>query len=201
MTGLLDGDGYFHQWQPAVYENADPAAVGVEVNAQVERALAAGIDVTHIDSHMGTILHPKYLHSYLDAGGSRKIPNMLPFVGESNHEMIPFSSMRFSNYAELVRHQAELGFPLIDRIIGMPLSHDDDHIGEAKKRFAELPAGISHFLFHPSIDSPELRAACPDWRARVANFKAFMSPEFKALIRSEGIQVIGYRQIRDALRA
>jgi predicted glycoside hydrolase/deacetylase ChbG (UPF0249 family) len=51
-SGLLDADGYFNQWHQAVYDNAKPEAVEREVNAQIERALAAGIDVTHVDSHI-----------------------------------------------------------------------------------------------------------------------------------------------------
>jgi hypothetical protein len=49
-SGLIDDAGYFHQWHQAVYDNAKPDAVDAEVNSQVERALAAGIDVTHVDS-------------------------------------------------------------------------------------------------------------------------------------------------------
>ena len=29
-SGLIDRDGYFHQWRPAVYENASPAAVATD---------------------------------------------------------------------------------------------------------------------------------------------------------------------------
>ena len=39
-SGLLDAEGYFHQWQDAVYQNAKPEAIDAEVNAQIERALA-----------------------------------------------------------------------------------------------------------------------------------------------------------------
>ena len=66
-SGLLDEAGYFHQWHQAVYDNATIEAVDVEVNAQVEKALAAGIDVTHVDSHMGTIMNPKFIQSYVQA--------------------------------------------------------------------------------------------------------------------------------------
>ena len=70
-SGLLDADGYFNQWHQAVYDNAKPEAVAVEVNAQIERALAAGIDVTHVDSHMGTIMSPLFIQSYIQASASR----------------------------------------------------------------------------------------------------------------------------------
>ncbi|MBV5347722.1 hypothetical protein JZU46_05865, partial [bacterium] len=70
----------------------------------------------------------------------------------------------------------------------------------AKKILSELPVGISHFILHPSIDSPELRAICPDWQARTANFNAFMSDELKHFIKNSDIKLIGYRQIRSTMR-
>jgi predicted glycoside hydrolase/deacetylase ChbG (UPF0249 family) len=53
-SGLLDQDGYVHQWHAGVYAHAKREAVETEINAQVEKALAAGINISHIDSHMGT---------------------------------------------------------------------------------------------------------------------------------------------------
>ena len=47
-------------------EHADPEAVRVELQAQVERALKAGIDVTHVDTHMGTVAQ---LSQQLEAQG------------------------------------------------------------------------------------------------------------------------------------
>ena len=180
-SGLMDEAGYFHQWHPAVYEQARPAAVAAEVNAQIERALAAGIDVTHVDSHMGTIMNPLFIQSYIQAASSRLLPNMLPRLDATGIEMT--------------------GGPLVDGILAMPLEHGDDHIEIAKKLFREAPVGITHFILHPSINTPELRALAPDWQARVANYNAFMSDELKIFIDQLDIKLIGYRQIREALRS
>src|SRR5512137_730397 len=54
-SGMIDDDGYFYRRSEPVQECADPEAVLVELQAQVERALKAGIDVTHVDTHMGTV--------------------------------------------------------------------------------------------------------------------------------------------------
>jgi hypothetical protein len=56
-----------------------------------------------------------------------------------------------------------MGVPMLEEIIGMPLEHDHDHLGLVKKLLSEVPVGITHFILHPSIDTPELRAICPDW--------------------------------------
>jgi chitin disaccharide deacetylase len=201
LSGLMDAKGYFHQWEPAVYENAKEEAVAAELNAQVEQALTAGIDATHIDSHMGTIMHPKFVQSYLQAGMSRLLPNMLPRVGAQGIDMMGVDEQSLALYAAILNQLEAQGVPMLDGIFSMPLEHADDHIGIAKKIFSELPVGISHFILHPSIDTPELRAICPDWQARVANYNAFMSEELKNFIASSDIKLIGYRQIRNAMRS
>jgi predicted glycoside hydrolase/deacetylase ChbG (UPF0249 family) len=199
-SGLMDADGYFHQWHPGVYQNAKPDAIAVEVNAQIEKALAAGIDVTHVDSHMGTIMNPLFIQSYIEAAGSRLLPNMLPRLDAQGLNLMSPSDEDNGKYAPIMAQLETMGVPMMDGILGMPLDHGNDHIGVAKKLFGELPVGITHFIFHPSIDTAELRSIAPDWQARVANYNAFMSDDLKKFIESEDVKLIGYRQIRDALR-
>ncbi len=200
QSGLLDRDGYLHQEPDAVYEAATEEAVAAELNAQVERALAAGIDVTHIDSHMGTIVNPKFVQSYMLAGTSRLIPNMLPRASAQGFSMMGVDDTALAMYTPILTQLEAQGLPMLDGLFSMPLEHDDDHIGLAKKILSEIPTGFSHFIFHPSIDTPELRAICPDWKARVANYHAFMSDDLKSFIKDSGIRLIGYRAIREAMR-
>lgn len=199
-SGLMDADGYFHQWHEAVYQNAKPEAVAVEVHAQVERALASGIDVTHVDSHMGTIMNQKFTQSYLQAALSRVLPNMLPRIGAMGLEMMGITATESQTYVPIMAQLESQGIPMLDGLFSMPLEHGDDHIGLAKKMLSEVPVGITHFILHPSIDTPELRAICPDWPARVANYNAFMSMELKDFIKNSNLKLIGYRQIRNAMR-
>ena len=198
-SGLMDEAGYFHQWHPAVYANARPEAVAVEVNAQIEHALAAGIDVTHVDSHMGTIMNPLFIQSYVQAAATRLLPNMLPRMSSIGIEIMG-DQARIAN-APILGQLESMGVPMVDGILSMPLEHGNDHIEVAKKLFDEVPVGVTHFILHPSIDTQELRDICPDWRARVANYNAFMSDELKKFIEQADIQLIGYRQIRQALRS
>ncbi len=144
-SGLLDKDGYFHQWHPAVYENAKPEAVAAEVNAQVEKALAAGIDATHIDSHMGTVMHPKFVQSYLQAGASRLIPNMLPRASAKGFWMMGVDDESMAIYLPVLQQLEAQGLPMLDGLFAMPLDHPNDHIGVARQLLNDLPAGITHF--------------------------------------------------------
>ena len=200
-SGLMDSAGYFHQWHEAVYQNAKPEAVDAEVNAQIEKALSAGIDVTHVDSHMGTVMNGAFIQSYIQAAASRRLPNMLPRTNAKGIEMMGVSAEELKMYEPIMAQLESMGVPLLEGIASMPLEHDRDHIGVAKRLLGDLPAGITHFILHPSIDTPELRAICPDWQARVANYNAFMSAELKKFIESEDFKVIGYRNIRAAMRS
>jgi chitin disaccharide deacetylase len=199
-SGLMDEAGYFHQWHQAVYDNARPEEVEKEVNAQIEKALAAGIDITHVDSHMGTIMNPLFIQSYVQAAAGRLLPNMLPRLTAKGIEMMGVSEQERITYAPVMEMLENTGVPMVDGILAMPLEHGDDHIGAAKKLIGEVPIGITHLILHPSIDTPELRAICPDWPARVANYNAFKSDELKKFIEREDIKPIGYRQIRNAMR-
>ncbi len=201
-SGLLDAEGYFHQWHQAVYDTAKPEAVGQEVNTQIERALAAGIDVTHVDSHMGTIMNPKFIQSYIQAAASRLLPPMLPHLNAQGAEMLGISTEEMQTYGPIMQQLENMGLPMMDGILMMPLDEPNPQkqMEVARQLLGNLPAGITHFLFHPSIDTAELRAIAPDWESRVTNYNTFKSDELKKFIESEDLKPIGYRQIRNAMR-
>jgi predicted glycoside hydrolase/deacetylase ChbG (UPF0249 family) len=199
-SGLLDADGYFNQWHQAVYDHAKPEAVEREVNAQIERALAAGIDVTHVDSHMGTIMNPKFIQSYIQAAATRLLPNMLPRMDAKGMEMVGMNANEKQAYEPILQQLEGMGMPRLEGLVSMPLDEPNGQMETAKDLLGNLPAGITHFILHPSIDTAELRSIAPDWESRVSNYNTFMSDELKKVIEGEDIRLIGYRQIRDAMR-
>jgi predicted glycoside hydrolase/deacetylase ChbG (UPF0249 family) len=199
-SGLRDEAGYFHQWHQAVYDNASVEEVDADVNAQIEKALKAGIDVTHVDSHMGTIMNPKFIQSYVQAASKRLLPNFLPRLNAVGIDLMGVDDEERVKYAPVMEMMESIGVPMMDGVLGMPLEHGENHVEVAKKLLGDMPIGMTHFILHPSIDTPELRAIAPDWQARVANYNAFMSDELKKFIEEEDIHVIGYRAVRDAMR-
>jgi len=202
-SGLLDEAGYFHQWHQAVYDHAGREAVEKEVNAQIEHALAAGIDVTHVDSHMGTIMNPLFIQSYIQAASSRLLPSMLPRLNAKGIEMMGVGEQERISYMPIMEMLESMGLPMLDGLLSMPLNEPSEskQMEIAKELLGDLPEGITHFILHPSIDTPELRAIAPDWESRVANYNVFMSDELKTFLEREDFKLIGYRAIRDALRS
>jgi predicted glycoside hydrolase/deacetylase ChbG (UPF0249 family) len=69
-SGLVDDEGYMWRSVQGLYDHMDPDAAIAEMRAQIDQALAMGMDVTHIDTHMGSVIHPQLLPAYCPNGGS-----------------------------------------------------------------------------------------------------------------------------------
>ena len=200
-SGLIDEEGYFHRRQEPVQQQANPAAVQAEIADQVDRALAGGIDVTHIDTHMGTVAHPKFIPSYVQLAQQHNLPALMLRLDEAGWRAIGLDS-EFATFAtQFVAQLEEQGVPMLDHLSQeLPLDQHEDRVEIAKTIFDSLPPGLTHFILHPALDTPELRAIAPDWRSRVADYQAFMSEELRDYVRDTGIHVIGYRALRSLIR-
>jgi predicted glycoside hydrolase/deacetylase ChbG (UPF0249 family) len=196
----MDGDGFMWRSTAETQAHADPEAVATEASLQVQRALDWGVEVTHVDSHMGTIIHPKFIPAYLQAATLANVPAMLPRADETGFIHMGMDPENAAQVTAFLNQMEDQGAPLVDALMALPLDQPEGQSEIARKLLSQLPAGVTHFLFHPSVDTPELRVVCPDWPSRVANYHTFMDPELKKFIQDQGIQVIGYRHLRDLVR-
>ena len=72
---LLDGDGGFPRTIEDVWDHADLDEVRKECRSQIERAIFWGFDVSHLDSHMGTLqLRPEFFDVYLELAVDFALP-------------------------------------------------------------------------------------------------------------------------------
>jgi predicted glycoside hydrolase/deacetylase ChbG (UPF0249 family) len=201
-SGLIDEQGYFHPESAGVQEHGVTDAVQLELEAQIARALAAGIDITHIDTHMGTVIHPKFLSGYTQLALKHRLPLMMLRLDETGWVQLGQAMGMGSDGetaalgARLVQNLEAQGVPLLDHIVMMPLDQPTNRVGQAKRMFDALLPGVTHFIIHPACDTPELRAITPDWPSRVADYQAFTSKELRDHVQSSGVQVIGYRDLR-----
>ena len=186
---LLDGDGGFPRTLEDVWDHADLDEVRRELRAQVERAIYWGFDVSHLDSHMGTLqLRPEFFDVYLELAVDFRLPIRLS--GGSTEQMVGFP------FRQLAAEQAVL-FP--DHLLHVP--------GVGSRRAIErvltdLRSGVTEVYVHPAVDTPELRAFAPDWAARVDDHDLITGHStLRALAHRAGATLIGYRELRDLQRA
>jgi len=200
-SGLIDEEGYFYRQSEEVQEHGDTAAVQLELQAQIARALASGIDVTHVDTHMGTVAHPKFIPAYVQLAVQHGIPPMILRLDEAGWRKMGMDSETTAFAAQLVPQLEAQGLPLLDHLAALPLDQPADRVEQAKRALDSLPPGLTHFIIHPAQDTPELRAITPHWPGRVADYQAFTTRELRDYIRGSGVQVISYRALRQLMRA
>ena len=74
-SSLLDADGYLPLTTEYVIAHAKMSDVATETHAQVDKAKAAGIHITHFDTHMGTIVSSQPLiQEYQATSAAYKTP-------------------------------------------------------------------------------------------------------------------------------
>jgi chitin disaccharide deacetylase len=199
-SGLLDEQGFFHKDSPDVWAKADPEAAVAELDAQISRALAEGMHLTHIDTHMGTVAHPSIIPGYIQLAIKYGLPPMIPRL--SADELMGVGNVDEAT-AQMINGMIhtleEMGMPLLDGLTGLQLVDATDRFQQAKQALRALKPGLTHFIIHPSKDTPELRQIMPTWACRVADYETFMSEATREFIRQEGIQVIGYQALKDLM--
>ena len=189
-SGLLDEEGYFYRNQD-LWRSLDPKAARIEMEAQVDRALAAGLDLTHVDCHMFSMLAVSLIGHYVGLGFARRLPVLMTRQ--------PQWVARLSEAA--IAGWEEQGLPVFDHLREMPLNEPTTRWLDLTKRlFDELPPGLTYLITHPATDSPELRAIAGDWRQRVADFETFRNAELRSHLRRSGIEIIGWRPLRELMR-
>jgi predicted glycoside hydrolase/deacetylase ChbG (UPF0249 family) len=199
-SGLMDATGHFPTRSETVQEQAHPGAVLTELKAQVERALDAGIDVTHVDTHMGSIVHPAFIDAYVHVALQYRVPPFLVRLDEAGLREHGLDSETARASVEQLRVLEAEDLPLLDNMHMMSLDDPRDRVEQVREALDALQPGITYFVIHPALDTPELRAIAPDWRCRVADYETFTSRTVWNYVKSSGIQVIGWRVLRDLMR-
>lgn len=171
-----------------------------ELRAQVVHALDCGIDVTHIDTHMGAVMQPGYLPAYVDLALEFRLP--IFFIRLSERRLAALGDAADVFAVQAARLEAE-GWPLRDNVIVRTLSEiaPEDKDRRFRELFSNLRPGLTHFLVHPAKGGEELDAMTPvDCKHRAKEYDIFREPALREYCASIGVKLTGYRALRDAVR-
>lgn len=173
VPSLLDKDGYFPPLTSEVVANAKTDEVERELRAQIEKARAAGIEVTHLDAHMETLwATPQLIDMYKRIGREYRLPVLLP------------------------------DGPVKDIQIG-PKVPNDKWLDWYKKRLAALGPGVYQLTLHLGYDDDEARGATGDkpwgaaWRQR--DWDMLRGDEFRKFLREQKFILVTWRELAKAL--
>jgi predicted glycoside hydrolase/deacetylase ChbG (UPF0249 family) len=198
-TGLLDHERSLWRTAEEAIKNVSVKAAEAEMRTQIQTALDAGVKVSHIDSHMGTVMDPKFIPIYLKLAREFNVVPFLPRL--SREELIAIGlGDQVVVYEKMFEKIEETGVPLLDHVIIDTMGDAEDKVEYYCKRFAEVKPGVTHFLFHAAKITPELQAITPDsakWRN--LDYEAFTDPRIKECVKEHDLKIIGYKDILDII--
>jgi predicted glycoside hydrolase/deacetylase ChbG (UPF0249 family) len=196
-SGLLDAEGYFPRW-PEGLSTVNPAVLARELLTQIQQALAAGIDVTHLDLHMGCLMTPALLPLYLRLACETNLPALV--WHPTDWPLWGFNAAAAAKAMRCIARYQRQGKLVFDHVLELPLDRPRDRPAQVAHVLDTLTPGLTLLYTHPAVDTPELRAITPDWPGRVADYKALRHPAIRAHVRQTGTHLLSYRQLRDAER-
>jgi predicted glycoside hydrolase/deacetylase ChbG (UPF0249 family) len=192
VKGLYDTEGFLWKSVEEVYAHATPEEALIEGRAQIKKVIDAGIPVTHIDSHMGTMQYkPEYLKAYIQLALEFNLPL----------RMAAQSTMESFGFPELRKQFKEKGLVFTDYFVYDEMENYNNVKSFWASIIKNLKPGVTEIFIHASKASDELKAITNSWEKRVQEANLFTSdPEIRKLIKDENVILIGYRPLMELQR-
>jgi len=190
VPGLVDANGYLWPSVEDVYAHATPQEAFLEGQAQVQRALKLGLDVTHLDSHMGTLqLDPRFIETYLKLA----VEFDLPVRMASQETMAKFG------FPQLRAMFAAKGIVFTDYFVYDELKDEKQNVRQFWLGIVKnLKPGVTELYIHAGLPTDELKSITGSWSTRSQEFEVFThDEEMKKLVSDQGIILISYRPLRE----
>src|SRR6478736_2293655 len=193
-ASLLNEKKFFPDNSEDVAKNAKVTEVEKELRGQIERAKQFGVDVTHFDTHMGSLLgNVDLLKVYISLSHEYKVPVLL-HRGYAKM-MLNINLDDYITKNDVVLDQIYMATP-------------DDYKKGMKNFYTNvinsLKPGFNIILLHAALDNAEMQAVTvdhPDFGAawRQADYDFFTSEYCKKILHDQKIKVVTWREIRDKI--
>ena len=188
VPSLLDQDGYMPLEETTVAQQAKTPEVILELEAQIDRAQASGIHISHLDTHMTALIGSLDLfHAYQQMGRKYKLPILV-------------GSYRTPKGAALTEPET-----LVQAVIEMePGVPADGWLNWYEKTLAALGPGVYQLVVHLGYDDDEMRGATsdhPDWGAswRQHDLDTVKNPAFQKFLHDQGFILVTWKDLTKML--
>lgn len=192
VPSLLDAQGYLPLTEPMVVARARMPEVERELRAQIDRAKTAGIRLSHLDSHMGTMFRSRELFdTYRRIGDVYGLPVLMERQGDRGGAQASWQT-------------GADPAALIDRVVSIsPGVHPADWMAAYEKLLAPLPPGVYQLIVHLAYDDEEMRGATsdhPDWGAawRQSDLDLIRGAAFRQFLKRQGFVLVTWKQLSGA---
>ena len=200
-SGLIDAQGYFPRNCLDLRARLNVEASEIEFRAQIDRALEAGIDVTHLDTHMGAALVPELVDSYVRLGLEYRLPVLLPRDVKSYTGVLRVGEIAPGIHERVVAQLDARGLPVLDRFRMTPEPPGPDVEATYRTMIETVPSGTTFFALHCNAPGDIESIVPPRAHWRTDEYRLFGSGAPMRWMAEAGIRAVGMREIRDLWRA
>ncbi|MGA8493316.1 MAG: ChbG/HpnK family deacetylase [Terriglobales bacterium] len=183
----------------------DADEIEAEVAAQIRKLQAAGVAVSHLDTHKHTHLFPQVLRPLLRAAracGVRAVRNPFGPIRFSTLAKYPRLWKRYSQVAVLnrlgrrfQRSVADAGMLTTDGTVGIVATGVMD-IHLFGSIVESLPEGTWELVCHPGYNDADLASVQTRLReSRVEELRLLISSEAREILDKSGVKLISYRDL------
>jgi len=194
VPSLVDDQGYLWDNVQQVAANVKVEEAEIELRAQIDRAKKFGVQLSHLDTHMGAVLsRPDLAKLYVKLGVEYDLPVLFVRPGPSND-----IAVRYPDAAKMAPILDEKGLPLLDAMYQFydRMSYEDRK-SLYVKTLSELPVGVSQIIIHCGYDDSELRNITSSVPTRDGDRRVFTDKDVMAEVKRLGVEVIGWKQFRE----
>jgi chitin disaccharide deacetylase len=195
ISSLLDKNNYFYPAVEDLGKVAKAAEAEKELRAQIDKAIAAGVQPTHLDTHMGSVLaSPELVKVYLGLSDVYHLPVLFPraYLSWFPPEMAKALGSKIFLLDNL--------FMLDQKMI------TGKWIDAYKTGIEAMKPGLNEMIVHLAIDNDEMQAIAKGhddygsaWRQK--DLDLVTSQEFKDLLKANHIILIGWKQVKDVMNS
>ena len=188
-----------------------PEHIFTETRVQIRKIQAAGISVSHIDTHKHAHVHPRILDPIMKAakqcgiGALRNPVEPIPLLRIAAHPKLWKRCLEVSVTRTLTakfRQSVErAGLATPEGTIGIVATGVLDNSLFASL-IEHMPEGTWEFVCHPGYNDAELQSVRTRLRnSREQELRTLTSPTVQELLRRQGIELISYRQFTAEIAA
>ena len=188
VPGLIDPDGFLWHGVPEVVVHATPEEVEKEIRAQIDKSIALGVKPDHIDTHMGTLYGAlNFSKAYLKVAQEYGIPAMVIDLSDDTVAE-RFRDDGYPITKELTALLNDYDMPLLDDFYAVPGGSTYE---EKRQNFfalmESLNPGITEIIFHPSVETDNLKQITNSWQQRVWEAQLFSDPAVIQFLENEDV--------------
>ena len=194
VSSLLNNSGFFFDNTDSVSKKGRDEDVENELRSQIQRALKAGVQITHLDSHMGSVFIKKdFIKIYLKLAHEFHLPCLL--------NADAFKLVYHVDITDLITDKDVL----TDHVyIASPPGEPESRATFYTNVLTHLQPGLSCLIVHTAYNDDEMQAVTanhPDYGAawRQADYDFLSSDACKKLLASQNIHLITWKEIKEKL--